>query len=187
MLRLSKHEASFFSNLLESQVPGLLLTRDSGLCLGPHSRKTIDRCVQVAREIGGGLGADVERGAGIFFHREHRGQRHLFEMLDQRFDAGVQFLMRHDVADETECQRFVRVDLRGRVDHISCGLARHAIDQRGKCDGGHDAVRRLGKLKARSVAGDGDVAQRGEGATEADGAALHDADNRRFGISESTV
>ena len=51
----------------------------------------------------------------------------------------------------------------------------------GEGDGRHDAVRRFGKLKARFVARNRDIAKRGERAAETYGAALHDADDRGSG------
>ena len=48
-------------------------------------------------------------------------------------------------------------------------------------------MRRLGKREAGFVTGDRDIAKRSEGAAEADGAALDNADNRRFGVAERTV
>src|SRR5688500_5072438 len=78
------------------------LTACCKCCLRPHSRKTIHRRVQVAREVCSGLRADAERGARVLFDREHRGERHFLQMLDEAADAGVQFAVWNDIAGESE-------------------------------------------------------------------------------------
>ena len=136
--------------------------------------------MQVAREVGRGLRADAKRRACVLLDREHRGQRHFLKMVDEGCDRAIEVGRRHNIAREPKCKRLVRVDFLSGVDHEGCGLARHAVDQRGKGDSRHNAMRCLGKLKSCFIARDGNVAERGQRAAEADGAAVNDANDRGF-------
>src|SRR5262245_32212351 len=108
-------------------------------------------------------------------------------MLHETGDSSIELAGRNYIAHEPEGKRFVRVDLLSRVDQISGGLARQPVHQRGHRDGRHDAVRHLRQLKAGSVACDGDVTERGQSTTQADGPALNHADDGYFSVAKRAV
>jgi hypothetical protein len=83
--------------------------------------------------------------------------------------------------------RALRADHRGRPDEICHRLARHAIDQRRHHHRRHDVVRHLRHLKLGRIGGEGDVADRGNGAAEAEGASAHHADHGDFAAAERAV
>ena len=62
-------------------------SNDQKAVLRTHSRKTVNRRVQVARKIRSRLRAHVERRAGVFLDSEYGRQRHTLEMLHQRVDV----------------------------------------------------------------------------------------------------
>ena len=72
--------------------------------------------MQVAGEIIGCLGAHAESGAREFFDRQQSGKRGFLKLLHESGDGGIELISRHDIAHQTEGERFLRVDLLRRVD-----------------------------------------------------------------------
>src|SRR5258705_7772464 len=82
-----------------------------------YAGKTVHGRVQVARKVGGALGAHAERHASVFFEREHGCERHFLEMLQQRCNGAVEIVGGDDVGRQPKRQRFVRVYFLSRVHH----------------------------------------------------------------------
>ena len=102
-------------------------------------------------------------------------------------DLGVELRRRHHVADDAVGQRALGAHLEHRIDQIGHRLSRHAVDERRHHHGRHDLVRHLRHREARLVAGERDVAGRGDRAAEAVRAALHHGDDRDRAIAHRAI
>src|SRR6266508_1405158 len=152
-----------------------------------HLARRIDHRVDAARELDRAVHVHVEGRARVILAADPRRPRRPHDLRAQRLDRGVELGGRKNLADDAGLARPRRAHHRGRPDQIGHGLARHPVDQRRHHHGRHDVVRHLGNLKLGGVGGERDVADRRDGAAEAEGAALDDADHRDFAAPEGAV